>query len=190
LQDVAVIGHSMGGKVAMASALRDRRTIRRLVIVDIAPRTHPPDHAGIIEALSTLDIHNISDRKVADNALARRIPSLAVRQFLLKNLVRDNKIGFSWRMNLGAIRNAYDMIRGWPENEFSDTVDGRRPSNSLPALFVAGTKSNYILNEDRQQILGYFPNARFASIVSGHWIHAEAPGPFFEIVTEFLEESA
>jgi esterase len=176
-----LLGHSMGGKVAMHVALAYPERVDRLVVVDIAPRAYPPHHTALLEALAGVDLAAVTGRQQVDDALAARIPSVAERQFLLKNLAYDSATGrFSWQMNLEGIARNYDRV---------NTGIGPGPSFVKPALFVRGSASRYVTDEDAGLIRQLFPNARIITIASGHWIHAEAPEPFGRAVMDFLTEA-
>ena len=176
-----LIGHSMGGKVAMWLALQHPDLVEKLVVVDIAPREHPPGHRHILAALCDLDLSRLSNRKEAHALISSAIPSRRVRQFLLKNLRRTKSRGFQWRMNLPAIRINYDEIRDWPGSSSM--------RSDKQALFIAGTSSDYITEEDSDAIVEIFPRARFVDIDAGHWLHAEQPEAFYELCFNFLIES-
>ncbi len=176
LPATSLIGHSMGGKTAMLLALRYPELVRKLVVVDVAPKQYPHLHDEILEALTSLDPSRHSSRQEIDRALAVKIPSLTTRQFLMKNLARDGG-GFRWKMNLPVLSRNYDRIA---EEIFSD-----RPFES-PALFLISEQSGYVQDEDIPQIRELFPQSVFVGVNVGHWIHAEAPAEFGRIVTEFL----
>ncbi|PIQ60080.1 MAG: alpha/beta hydrolase [Bacteroidetes bacterium CG12_big_fil_rev_8_21_14_0_65_60_17] len=172
-----VLGHSMGGKVAMTLALAHGSRVDRLVVADIAPKAYAPDHAGILEVLSAVDPASYTDRDAIELALAQHIPSAAVRQFLMKNLDRDGN-SYRWKMNLPAISDAYDHIRG--DIEARGTFPGK-------TLFVAGGASGYLDASDMLRVRARFPDARLHVLPGvGHWVHAEAPDAFSEAVLSFL----
>ena len=105
----SIIGHSMGGKVAMTISLRKNLTIDKLIIIDIAPKPYPPHHKGIIEKLLTIDLTTFTHRSAVDQALEKQIPNQILRQFLLKNIVRTTN-GLEWKININAIHNNYNNI--------------------------------------------------------------------------------
>ncbi len=181
LAPVHIIGHSMGGKIAMWLALQNPNLVEKLIVVDIAPREHPPSHRHILSALCDLDLVQLASRKEADAQLASRIPSRRVRQFLLKNLRRTKSGGFEWRMNLPAIRSNYDELRSWPGS--------RSMRSDKQALFIAGSSSDYITDEDSDAIVEVFSRARFVDVDAGHWLHVEQPKAFYEICFNFLTEA-
>lgn len=182
-QDVApadLLGHSMGGKTAMQAALTYPGRISRLVVVDIAPREYPPQHRIILNALDRIDPRQYGSRDEVDAALADDISSWQIRQFLLKNLDYDGET-YSWKMNLSAIRAHYDDITAAIQSD--TTFDG-------PTLFIRGGESDYIADEDMEDIERLFPRAELVTIDgSGHWVHAEAPQEFATVVTDFLKET-
>lgn len=175
---VNMIGHSMGGKVAMNLALAHPDLVEKLMIVDIGVKAYPGGHETIFEALQRLPIQDITSRTEAQEILQQWITDEAVVQFLLKNLVRLPKGGFQWKMNLEAIALHYPQIlsRVEAQQEFDN-----------PTLFVRGEKSNYILDEDWPEIQSIFPQSELVTIQnSGHWVHAEQPIPFSETVNSFF----
>ncbi|RPH37344.1 alpha/beta fold hydrolase [bacterium] len=176
-----LIGHSMGGKTAMEFALSYPGAVRKLVVVDISPRRTVARHDAILEALTSLRLERFTSRGSIDEAMKRKIPDLAVRQFLLTNLKREEDGHFSWKMNLEALRSNYGEINRGIEN-------GRAFGG--PVLFVRGERSPYINEEDTSLIKALFPNAEFRTISrAGHWVHAEAPDEFLAVVREFISSS-
>lgn len=175
-----IMGHSMGGKTAMRFALDHPDMVDRLIIVDIAPRAYPPGHETIFEALLGLDLSHLESRSDAEEWLKPHVPDFAVRQFLLKNLTRDKEHGYQWKMNLPVIHQHYEDILGPIESD--EPYEG-------PALFLKGTRSPYIREEDHALICQMFPHARIESIErAGHWLHSEQPEFFLRRVSVFLKE--
>jgi pimeloyl-ACP methyl ester carboxylesterase len=175
---VHMIGHSMGGKVAMNLALAHPDLVEKLMIVDIGVKAYPGGHETILEALQRLPIQDITSRTEAQEILQEWIKDEAVVQFLLKNLVRLPKGGFQWKMNLEAIALHYPQILA--------RVDAQHEFDH-PTLFVRGERSNYILDQDWSEIQSIFPNSELITIQnSGHWVHAEQPIPFSETVKTFF----
>jgi len=176
----ALVGHSLGGKVAMELALNAPQRVSRAVFGDIAPVRYPPHHQAIFDALGALDLVTLGSRAEADAALARFIDEPAVRQFLLKSLYRDDS-GFHWRFNLAALRACYDELGAAPQG---------RPFDG-PVLFIKGELSPYIEPQHAAAIRAAFPQFRFKMIAgAGHWLHAERPAAFNRLVREFLDEPA
>ena len=176
-----VLGHSMGGKTAMQFALAFPEKVDRLIVVDIGVKAYPPQHDKIFEALLALKLNLYKTRTELDAALAAYIGDAAVRQLLLKNVSRDDHGEFKWKIDVQAIRRNYDKING--------AIQSTRPFEA-PTLFVKGSNSSYIEEGDFEGIRGVFPNAILAVIENaGHWVHAEAPQKFSEVVMEFLSGS-
>tara|TARA_R110001592_G_scaffold50620_8_gene156471 strand:+ start:3610 stop:4416 length:807 start_codon:yes stop_codon:yes gene_type:complete len=172
-----LLGHSLGGKVAMQVAITQPERVRRLIVADIAPVRYGRGHDAIITALLGLDLRSLRNREHADQLLVKDVPELGIRQFLLKNLMRDGKDGWAWRMNLAVIAELYDNLRDAPS---PDLFNG-------PSLFIRGELSGYIRDENRAPMMRQFPNMYFETIPkAGHWLHAEYPAIFNGLVEEFL----
>ena len=179
LSHASLLGHSMGGKTAMEFALAYPEMVEKLIVVDIAPRAYLPQHDDLLKALAEIDLARAMTRREVENALGEHIPSIPVRMFLMKNLKRSEDGRFSWKMNLAAIRANYDEVHR--------AVAGGRVFPH-PALFIRAQWAAYISDEDTDDIRALFPRARIATIDAGHWVHAEAPEPFFRTVRQFLDE--
>ena len=178
LDSACLLGHSMGGKTVMELALSDPARVSRLIVADIAPVTYPPHHDAIIDGLIGLDLDTVGPRGDADKALAESVEIPAVRQFLLKNLVRTDEGGFRWRLNLDAIEREYASIAAGP------TAQG--PYNG-PTLFIKGGESDYIQDSQRDAVATLFPSALMRIISNtGHWLHAEKPELFATLCRRFL----
>ena len=176
-----IMGHSMGGKTAMQFALSYPDIVDKLVVVDIAPKIYKGNHQEIFQALHNLDLKKIKNRKEADELLQPGIPDFGVRQFLLKNLSRSKDGPFQWKMNLPVIYKYYENILASVVPEYP--FEGK-------TLFIRGGRSDYIQDKDLVEIRQLFSSAEFKTIEqSGHWIHAEAPTPFLNIVRSFLSSS-
>jgi len=180
LEKIYLLGHSMGGKVAMKVATDFPELIDKLIIADIAPKEYAPHHSDIINGLKSLNFDKITSRKQADEQLAVRIPDFGTRQFLLKSLHRVDKNRFGWRFNLEVLGNSQSMVG------FQDSIHEKI---NTPTLFIRGAKSGYINDNDFVIIEHAFAKANLKTIPNaGHWLHAEQPDLFFEIATNFLEE--
>jgi pimeloyl-ACP methyl ester carboxylesterase len=178
LENVLLMGHSMGGKVAMLFASQYPELLEKLIVVDIGPKPLPPHHDAILAAMLSLDLDKISSRKEADEQLASQMPDFGMRQFILKNLYwKEDKL--AWRMNLPVIsRKVNNVCEALPPTA----------SFSKPTLFIRGALSNYILDSDWDAILSQFPSAALATIPqAGHWVHAEQPKLFYDRVMGFLK---
>lgn len=172
-----IIGHSMGGKTAMQFALDHPERIKKLLVVDIAPREYPPHHNEIFDALENIDLQTIASRKAADSQLTEAVPEEAVRSFLLKNLQRIEH-GFSWKMNLRVLRSDYGSIAAAVQSDAPFTGE---------VLFIKGSESDYITATDKPDIALLFPNARGKTIQgAGHWPHVEKADIFTKIARDFL----
>ncbi|NJC28214.1 alpha/beta fold hydrolase [Neolewinella antarctica] len=177
--EVYLLGHSMGGKVAMQIALTYPDLVRKLIVVDMTPRQYRRGHDDVFAALNSLDPATISDRKEAAKLMSEHVSNRGVQLFLLKNLTRDKKLGYKWRMNLPVIEAEYETLIG-PVGDFGDCYDG-------PALFVRGGKSGYVRDKDMEYIQLLFPKAELVTVAgAGHWLHAEEPEVLFGLVGEFL----
>ncbi|WP_112239603.1 alpha/beta fold hydrolase [Kribbella monticola] len=175
---VALVGHSMGGKTAMVTALQYPEVVERLIVVDAAPVTYPPAFVEYAKAMRAADLSNVSRRADVEAQLVDAVDSPGTRAFLLQNLILDSE-GARWRPNLPVIEAALPAISGWPED-----LTGTYPG---PTLFVYGGKSDYVQQDHRATIAAYFPNAQYAEIPeAGHWVHAERLDDFLTTITPFL----
>jgi esterase len=173
----ALIGHSMGGKVAMVAALTDPAAIDRLMIVDIAPVAYPVPYLSYLRAMRRLDLAAITRRREADAALAATIGNAGERGFLLQSLIFGDGPP-RWQLNLAAIEAALPVLAEFPE--LGAAYDG-------PALFIAGGRSHVLRPRYEPAIKALFPNAAVARIAeAGHWLHAEQPTQFLALVEPFL----
>jgi pimeloyl-ACP methyl ester carboxylesterase len=173
-----ILGHSMGGKTAMEFTLSYPDMVNKLIAVDIAPKTYPPGHNEIFDALFAIDLKTLKNRQEAETLLEKKVPVYATRQFLLKSLSRSLDGGFEWKLNLPVIFRDYEKILHAP------TAQG---VFSGPSLFIRGGQSDYVLDSDWPTVLRYFPAAQLETIAnSSHWVHAEAPETLLQLVKSFL----
>lgn len=178
LQEIVLLGHSMGGKTAMLFASKYPQMVSKLIVADISPRYYPVHHDGILKGLSALDFDAIKSRGEADEVLSSYVTDFGTRQFLLKNLywVEKGKLGL--RMNLNVLKEEVSEI-GEPlpaQARFEKTT-----------LFLKGDRSEYIGEEDETIIRNHFPNVQIETISNaGHWLHAENPEAFFNAVIKFI----
>ncbi len=173
-----IMGHSMGGKTAMEFALRNPDMTEKLIVIDIGPKAYAGGHEMIFKALQAVRLEEVKDRKYAENILQQYIDNPAIRQFLLKNLARSKAGTFRWKINLPLIYAHYEDILAAPKAE--GTYEGA-------TLFLRGGLSDYILEDDEEQIGHYFPNYELQTVENaGHWVHAEAPDALFAAVRTFL----
>lgn len=178
-----IVGHSMGGKVAMQFALSYPDLVKKLAIIDIAPKRYRGEHGLIFEALEGLPLHRLESRQMAEDYLMDKLAGeIGVVQFLLKNLSRKLTTeggGFEWKMNWENLKKNYEFIL--------DTVGNHTDKYIGETLFVSGAKSNYIKEKDKPMITSLFPHAQIATIANaGHWVHADAPQELFKILEKFL----
>jgi pimeloyl-ACP methyl ester carboxylesterase len=180
LDRVHLIGHSLGGKVAMHFATHYPEYVDRLIIVDIAPRYYSPHHDHVLDAIESLDPATYNSRSAVEMELRKYIvDDQATIQFLMKNLARLPNGGYAWKANMPAIIRSYEHLM--QEVTFLHPFLG-------PALFIRGENSRYIQDEDMTRILQIFPEAQLKTIAgAGHWVHADAPQEFTDVVRRFLE---
>jgi esterase len=171
-----ILGHSMGGKTAMNFAVKNPGKLDKLIVVDIVPKYYPVHHDQILEGLESIDLKTIQSRNEADQALSTYVPEPDVRQFLLKNLSR-NENGFEWKINIAGIDKNIEQIGAGLE--YPGSYDG-------PSLFIKGAKSNYYKPGDEEAIKKIFTQAKIETIDTGHWVQAENPQEFSRMVLTFL----
>ncbi|MGX9962649.1 alpha/beta fold hydrolase [Roseomonas sp. F4] len=173
----AIIGHSMGGKVAMALALTEGHGVSRLLVADIAPVTYPsPLFNTYIAAMQAIPLRSGLTRREADAALVAAVPAAPLRAFLLQNMIFANDPP-AWRIGLEEIAAAMPEIGGWPN------LPGRYEG---PVLVLAGESSDYVQPAHWPAVQRLFPAAELSKIAAGHWLHAENPQAFLAAVRGFL----
>lgn len=177
LQDVTVLGHSMGGKVGMRLALDMPESISKLIVSDIGPKQYPVQNKDVVDALLKVPVGKLTARKEAEEILSKYIKDNGTTQFLMKNLFRNDADKFAWRFNLDVIAKNLSVV--------SDATDEPAPSD-VQTLFLRGEKSHYISKEDEAGIKTVFPRATIQTINgAGHWIHADKPKEMFDAVMQF-----
>lgn len=182
LEDPVLIGHSMGGKVAMNFAMDYPALVNKLILVDMSPRQYKPRpiHSTMISAMMSVNFDVSNTRKDVEDHLALTIGYPGIRMFLMKNLQRVGKNRFEWRINLEAITNNL--------NEIFKGVDQRKTFEG-PTLFVRGGKSDYVQDKDFELIKKLFPNSEIETLEeASHWLHADAPEKLCAIFSEYLEK--
>lgn len=173
-----LLGHSMGGKVAMQFTATTAKCVSKLTVVDISPKKYPPTHRSLLAALRGLQLANYKSYSEIEHAIEGQIPEAPVRQFLLKNLARRADQTFHWRIGLDEIDANYDQLTG------AVVADG---IVETPTCFIRGGRSNLIADVDLPAIRQIFPTAEIVTIANaGHWIHIDAAPEFYETVTGFL----
>ena len=181
LKGAILIGHSMGGKTAMKFSAAHSDLLDKLVVVDMGVKGYPVHHDLIIRGMQAMDLRNISSRSEAEGSLRHLLDEEeSTIQFLLKNIYRekqeDGSVKYAWRFNLDVLAADIEEM-GLPILSGSD----------VEALFLYGTQSKYVLEEDKQGILSLFPNATFKDLKTGHWLHAQDPEGFASAVKEFID---
>ena len=176
---VRLLGHSMGGKVAMVAALTAPAEVTRLVVADIAPVAYHHHNAGVARAMLALPMVPGLDRRQADAALSAGVPDAAIRGFLLQNLAFGPVP--AWRIGLAEIIAGMADIEGWPDLASDPCYTG-------PTMFIAGGRSDYVLADYRATITGVFAKASFVVLKdAGHWLHADQPQVFGDAVMDFFD---
>ena len=179
LQNVIVLGHSMGGKAAMQLTIDHADDLSALIVVDIATHYYPVHHRSILDALLSVDFTKVSSREEVDQQLGLTIKENSTRQFLMKNLYRKEDKNFGWRFNLTVLNEQIDFV--------GQEITSAAPIH-LPVLFVKGANSNYINEEQFEACKKIFPDAKLAIIEkAGHWVHADQPLALLESVLGFVQ---
>ena len=182
-EPAAVLGHSMGGKVAMTLALTQPELVNRLIVVDIAPARSTANTRTVLQAMRDVPLATVGSRTEAKASMAAAVPSPGVRDFLALNLSSGPE-GLRWGINLDALDANFENILDFPT--FAYGVNFPKPT-----LFVAGGRSRYIIEHHHPEIRRLFPQATIETIPeAGHWVHADAPAAFLQIVSEFLARTA
>ena len=178
LDQVVLLGHSMGGKTAMEFAVKNPERVSKLIIADIAPRHYDEHHQDILSGLGVLDFSIINSRAKADTVLANHIKEPGVRLFLLKNLYWIEKKQLALRVNLPVVTKEISQVG----KALAITAVFDKET-----LFVRGENSGYITLLDETSIQKQFPKSQIKTILgAGHWLHAENPQQFHQIVVDFL----
>lgn len=186
---VHLVGHSLGGKVAMVLALRHPELVDRLVVVDIAPSGGGDvgTFNHLLSSLAELDLGAVVSRTEADQALQASIPDPVVRGFLLQNL-RPSPDGYAWQPNLTLLRASLPTIGGFPDATELTSRAGGSATFDRPVLWMAGAESDYIDRAQLPLMRSFFPRTTLLTVKgSGHWVHSEKPEAFVTAVRTFLE---
>lgn len=177
IESCYLLGHSMGGKLAMATALLSPQRVNKLIVADIAPIAYQHGHDAEFKALQSVNLAQIQNRRDAEEAIAQYISESAVRQFLLKSLKKDHN-QWHWLFDVDNLEQTYSQMIDWP-------FTGR--SYKKQTLFIKGQNSDYIKASDQQTITAQFPNAHLKIIAqAGHWLHAQKPSIFNRLVKDFF----
>ena len=178
LNKVSIIGHSMGGKVAMMFTLMHKNLIENLIIVDIAPVKYLLNEKEIVDHLLEIDIENISSRKEAETKLDKKLKNKNLTLFLLQNLIKTDD-SYKWLINLKILKNSMNELRDFPINNFIEF--------NRPILCIFGENSNYVTLENKSDFRKFFPKVIFHQFQNtGHWLHAEKPKEFVEKIVNYL----
>tara|TARA_B100000676_G_C17903997_1_gene746213 strand:- start:124 stop:915 length:792 start_codon:yes stop_codon:yes gene_type:complete len=172
-----LLGHSMGGKIAMQIALTCPERIDGLGVVDMAPVKYAHHFDRIFRGFNSVDLKQLKNRDEADHQMSKNIPESDIRQFLLKNLIKTHS-GWKWRLNLKSLDDNQNLITGFspPKMKYKG-----------PSWFLHGTKSDYLLPEHEPLIFKYFPRAQICPIKgASHWVHSEKPDLFWNCMERFL----
>lgn len=179
-EPLTLVGHSMGGKVAMALALQRPELVQRVCVIDIAPVRYQrlSSFANYVRGMRALDLGHLPDRAMAEKQLQRYVPEAVVRGFLLQNLRRDGH-GWRWQMNLDLLGNHLDDLADWPDLH-ADPYPG-------PALWLAGARSDYITSDYAPAMRDFFPRVRLVTVKqAGHWVHSERPDVVVATLRKFM----
>lgn len=176
LEDLILVGHSMGGKVAMRVAQKEEDLLEKMVIVDMGTKSYPMHHEHILAGIYSVKVDEIKARREAEEQMRVHIDSEGVLQFLLKNLHWVEKGKLAWRMNTAVLeREMPEILSALPKGEVF-----------TPTLFIRGELSNYIRDEDFESIENQFLDCHIETIEgAGHWVHAESPSEFLEMLLSF-----
>jgi pimeloyl-ACP methyl ester carboxylesterase len=176
IDQATLIGHSMGGKTVMRFAQLFPEKVKKMVVADMGVKAYAPHHHEVLRAFHAIDPDTLDSRSEAEERIESIIPEFGVRQFLLKNLYRKKEGGYGLRVNFRVMESEMDRILEALPSDRSE----------VDALFIRGVKSNYIPDSDFDQIRMIFPNAEFADLQAGHWLHAEKPEEFYTEVKKFV----
>lgn len=179
LENIVIVGHSMGGKVAMLLATSHPELVSKLIVADIGPKFYPQHHQEILAGLNAVDFSVKPSRSDVEAIMSQFIPDFGTRQFLMKSLYWQEPGQLAFRFNLAVFNTKMEEIGvPLPENAIFDK----------PTLFIRGGNSRYILDSDFDTIKHHFPDSNIETIPKvGHWLHAENPAEFYQKVTSFLK---
>lgn len=181
LEKASLVGHSMGGKVAMTFALQNRSMIDQLIVLDVAPISYQNEFHNLLDAMDGIPLSTIKSRSHADALLTNEIPDASLRMFLLQNLQQDGD-GYYWRVNLGSIKKSLIDISSFPAPVSVNSFEGK-------VLFLSGDSSDYVRPQHHPIIRQYFSRALIHTVKdAGHWLHADQPDKVLEKIKSFLND--
>jgi esterase len=184
IDEASIVGHSMGGKVAMTLALRAAHRVSRLAVIDIAPVGYPDRYGGLVRAAQSLDLRTLRSRAQADAQLAALVPQPALRAMLLQNLAPGAQGDWCWRIGWPGILASLEALCGFP-------LDLAGRPCGVPSLFVKGSASDHVDDAGERAITAHFPRARIVSLAgAGHWVQADQPAALARLLSDFLFTSA
>jgi esterase len=174
----SIVGHSLGGKVAMWIAYLQAQLIEKLIILDIAPVAYEPRHQSVLQGLAAVQLNSISSRKDAESQMSHFIEDAGTQAFLLKSLYEEDG-RWRWRFNVELLTRDYKLLSAWPL--LNKLVYAKE------TLFIKGEESDYILAEHQAIILKQFPKAKAKLVKAGHWLHAQKPQIVNSLITKHLQ---
>lgn len=177
ISECVLVGHSLGGKVAMLVAKQHPEMVKQLVVMDIAPIPYPARHQNVFNGLNNVDLAAITSRSEAKTKLSAFVLEPGTQAFLLKSLYQNDEGDWRWRFNLPLILRDYEALSAW--HSIGLCFDG-------PVLFIKGADSDYILPAHQATILEQFPQAKAKIVQAGHWLHAQKPQVVNALITKFL----
>jgi esterase len=193
IEKATLIGHSMGGKAVMHFSMNHPERISHMIVIDIAPKSYlfslelesdTLNHKTIMEAMMDLNFEGVKHREELDELLSKNIRSIKIRQFLLKNVKRNEDKSFGWSLNIEALYENLEHILDGTSLSGANLGEG---ITNFPVLFIKGANSDYITEEDKEKIQEVFPYAEFQTILNaGHWLHAEQPDELLRTLINFI----
>jgi len=174
LPQIHLLGHSLGGKVAMQFATQYPKKVSKLIVVDMAMRAYRDRYTQLMDHMLAVNLSQMASRNDVDRALADTIPNVRVRQFLLTNLI-NNEGQLQWRINLPALKANYATLIAAVNVHFDQ-----------PSLFIRGERSDYVNDRDITELQQHFSQAQVVTLPTDHWVHAEQPQLFIQTVEEYL----
>ena len=180
IEQASIVGHSMGGKVAMRLALQAPHRVSRLAVIDVAPVAYPDRYGELVRAAQALDLRTLRSREQADTRLAEHIAQPTLRAMLLQNLVPGAQGAWRWRIGWAGILANLETLCGFPSD-----LAGRR--GGMPSLFVKGGASEHVDDAGEKAILAHFPRAQVVRLAgAGHWVQADQPAALAALLARFL----